>query len=350
MYVSRNQIHILRERTSQKFAEEDFGKFIDPALIENYQKLLKSIADERKYNEGEKIMPSDLARITPVVNSLLDSFNSGLIEKRTEIRSTTRFSYDPFSSTVAVTDYFYAMAMETLGCPDMPAQFGFAVTGHIESIAPDTELAMKQEEYNKITTENYYRSQRKKSAKDVAKKTRELKADILKKTASPIKIARYVAEYQALKKRQEGHGAIWRYFHKKENEERTALLESMEKTLASVFDKKSYLDSFTPAEIAANYKKNLVYKLGRESYGASAIGKRFQISSNLFHTEATSDERALNDKDAPDSKKQLIGEYRYQMEFEKNEFTRHQDGSEEIELSEKTIDEIPLSKSSRVNM
>lgn len=350
MYVSRNKINILRERTSEKFAKEDFGKFIDPALIESYQKLLKSIADERKYNEGEKIMPSDLARITPAVNSLLDSFNSGLIEKRAEIRPTTRFSYDPFSATVAVTDYFHAMAMETLGCPDMPAQFGFAVTGHIESIAPDTELAMKQEEYNKITAENYYRSQRKKSAKEVAKKTRELKADILKKTASPLKIARYVAEYQALKKRQEGHGAIWRYFHKKENEERTALLESMEKTLASVFDKKSYLDSFTPAEIAGNYNKNLVYKLVRESYGANAIGKRFQIPSNLFHTEATSDERALNDKDAPDSKKQLIGEYRYQMEFEKNEFTTHQDGSEEIELSEKTIDEIPLSKSSRVNM
>ena len=62
---------------------------------------------------------------------------------------------------------------------------------------------MKQEEYNKITAENYYRSQRKKSAKEVAKKTRELKADILKKTASPLKIARYVAEYQALKKENE---------------------------------------------------------------------------------------------------------------------------------------------------
>ena len=257
MYITRDQVYILCDRTAEKFSKDGLGRFIDQKRMNDYQKLLESIAEERSYKEGEKIMPSDLDQIRKSVNALLDNFRSEIIEKRATIPPTTRFTYDAHASLLAVNDYLFSTAMKTLGCPDMPHQFGFAVLGHIDSIAPDMEYLLKQEEYKKITTDKYYKNQRGRSASDLFKSTKALKDAIANKTASPLKVAKYVAEYQALKKRQEGHGAIWRFFHKKENEARTKLLTIMQKTLGSLLDDDFNIDDFTPGDIAADYNRGL---------------------------------------------------------------------------------------------
>ena len=350
MHVKQEFARILYERSTDNFNKDGVGNFVSAENMRSYEQLISDIAAERNYKEGEQIMPSDLERITTLIKRMLDDMGSTMAEQRASMPPKMKGTYDPFAAMVAVNDHLYAIAMQTLGCPDIPESFGPGVTGHLSSIAELAEFTVRQEEYRKASVDRHFRDQRGKPAAVIRKNNRDGRKAILESKASVLTVAKYASEYHALKKRQEGHGAIWRFFHKKENADRENLLAGMKSVLDKVFRNTIDIDMCTPLEIADAYNKAVIRGTARATFTDGAIAKRQKMPADLLSHEVTSNERALNDKDAPDPDLQLEGEIREQIEFERGEFQVCPGGDEEIDLSARIINEVPLEKGTQVSI
>ena len=62
-------------------------------------------------------------------------------------------------------------------------------------------------------------------------------------------MAELFADYKALKDRQNNHGAIWRFFHSKENQERNNLLKQMEDVMKKKLPDNVFEKIETPLDI-----------------------------------------------------------------------------------------------------
>ena len=365
MYVKQFVTNTFFDKASKKFAEKGIGQYTDPGLITAFQEQLKAMAQARNYKEGERIIPGDLVELTGIVKSIIEDMAVGIAEERVtpeqseniangekpelngKLTPREKATYDAHASMMAVNDYLFAMAMKTLGSPDIPENFGNEMTDLIYKLAPSAELKLKEKDYAKNSVDKHYNDQRKKDAVKVQKNNRDLRKDIIEKKASPIGLSRYAAEYFALKRRQEGHNAIWRFFHKKENIARTKLLANMkallEKTLGNGVD----IDTLTPEKVATEYTT----LLAKENFAKNTFAKRNMLQADNVCTEPTSTERADGAKEAVNSEVLDNDDLRVQIHFEKGTFqetvnvadTAKKDGNEAIDLSEPQIEENVLS-------
>ena len=273
-----------------------------------------------------------------------------MVEQRlTAIHTKKRANYNAYERFVAANDYLFAMTMKTLGCPDMPAYFGNDVTEHIDSISAQAELQIKQEEYNKNTIERHYHDQRGKDAKKLRPYHLDNRKSIMDKKAAAITVSNYAAEYHALKKRQEGHNAIWRFFHKKENKERNALLANMKKVLESAIGKDIEIDDSTPVQIAESYSKQIIAGSSKETFKEDAISKRCQFPNAFFKHEATLNERALNDKE--DSLSEIATDLpREHVQFGNGAFEEYTEGNKDIDRSSRIQEESTAEKNNQISI
>lgn len=320
MHVKRDNVERLLGVTSQKFQEESIQKITDTDLIDNFQKLLNDIARKSQYEEGVQILDSDLARIKSSVSTIHKAMKRNMVEKKGTLMGKGRIQYDPFASLVTVNDHLYAMAMKTLGSPDIPESFGEDMQSLIGNIAGDAEFEIKETDYAKTTIDRSFKNQRRMDAKTVRKANLEVRKQILKKEATPYRVAQYAGAYYALKKRQEGHGKVWRFFHKKENEARTALLADMEKTLKTVLGEGDELDKLTPIEIARSHNTRKLAARASETF-RSGLSARVGMPATLFEQQPTSTERA--DMERNSSRKddiELENESRTRVKFENGDF------------------------------
>ena len=186
-----------------------------------------------------------------------------------------------------------------------------------------------ENEYKKTDVERHYNEQRRKSADTVRKATMENRKRIAEKTASPLRVAQYASEYQALKKRQEGHGAIWRFFHKKENEARTKLLANMKGLLVKTLGNDIDVDTLTPKEIAAAYNGTRAAKV----FSENGIINRTGLPNTYFEHQPTSTERA--EQYAANLHKGVVydEENRLSIQIPKDFFEEYKGGDKEMELS-----------------
>jgi hypothetical protein len=212
------------------------------------------------------------------------------------------------------------MAMKPLGCPDIPESFGIEMQNAIKKIANRAEFEMKKDDFEDTAVEMYYETQRGKSAKQVSEATVEVKNLIVNKKALPSSVAQYASEYYALKKRQEGHGKWWIFFHKKENEARTKLLADMEKTLKSFLKEGDKLDELNSIKIAEIYNKNNIEIRANQAF-ENGIAKRNEMPSEFIEDKPTSTERADKELSEPDKGEiEFKEEMRIPFEFEKDAF------------------------------
>lgn len=340
MYTKREHVNTLYEATNKKFSKAGVGDFIDPLLMDSYQELLQTISNKSQYQEGERIMPSDLARINQTVKMVIDDMKSNMLRNIPKIENAKpRLEYDIFSAMVSANDHLFSMAMKTLGCPDMPAHFGSEVTDHIEDVAVETKFELNNLNKDKSANRDHYKMQRGKSAERLRKRNSSLTKPIKDKTASPFSVLDYVAEYQALKKRQDGHGFFWKLFHLQENSERNKLLEEMKDALSSAVGKDVNLEKDSPDDIARNYHRQTIKDLSKDAFREDAIGKRNQVSDNMFEHEATATNRAETDKEKDDPFSGIIldEEFRENMHFDKGDFEEFENGKM-IDLSSREVD------------
>ena len=356
MHVKIDKADRLLELTSQRYLDKNIHRFVDMGYIDSYQELLKNIAKNSQYKEGEEITKSDLSRIKNAVVATLDGmrkmmveqpltleeikekvgtdkFNQILsladnekqnairrIEKEGRLSQEQETQYDPLGAIIAVNDYMYAMAMKFLGCPDIPESFGIEMQNAIKNIANRAEFEMKKDDFEDTAVEMYYETQRGKSAKQVSEATVEVKNLIVDKKALPSSVAQYASEYYALKKRQEGHGKWWIFFHKKENEARTKLLADMEKTLKTFLKDGEELDKLNSIKVAEIYNKKTIAIRANEAF-TNGIAKRSGMPLNFIEDKPTSTERA--DKEISESDEKEIAfeeEMRMPLKFEKDAF------------------------------
>ena len=334
MHVKKDKADRLLELTSQKYLDRNINRFVDKGYMDGYEELLKNIAEKSQYNEGEKITNSDLSRIKNAVVATLDGMRKMMveqpltleeikakkgekeferilslkdnekqnaireIEKEGRLSQNEQTQYDPFGAIIAVNDYMYAVAMKSLGCPDIPESFGIEMQNAIKNIANRAEFEMKKDDFEDTAVVMYYETQRGKSAKQVSEATVEVKNLIVDKKALPFNVAQYASEYYALKKRQEGHGKWWIFFHKKENEERTKLLADMEKTLKTFLKDGDELDKLDSIRVAEFYNKNNIESRANKAF-EDGIAKRSGMPSEFIEDKPTSTERADKEKSEP---------------------------------------------------
>ena len=189
MHVKKDKADRLLELTSQRYLDRNIHRFVDMGYIDGYQELLKNIAKKSQYKEGEKITNSDLSRIKNAVVATLDGmrkmmveqpltleeikgkkgekeFNRILslndnekqnaireIEKEGRLSQNEETQYDTLGAIIAVNDYMYAMAMKSLGCPDIPESFGIEMQNAIKNIANRAEFEMKKDDFEDTAVE-----------------------------------------------------------------------------------------------------------------------------------------------------------------------------------------------------
>ena len=219
-------------------AEEKFNiakTGMSAADFTRFGTALQEIKRERSSAEGEPISESHLQRILNEAGLVLD--NACRSMKKT-VRDKNA---DVVGKFTAVNDYLYATAMKELGCPNIPESFGTNTKNAIARYAAEVSSVVKLDA-DKLSDHNTYVAQRYKSAAFVEDKVGGLMSAVEEKNATPQQIGKLLAEYHALKKRQEDHGRFWRWFHGKENEDRNALLVKMESSLKGALGENADLE------------------------------------------------------------------------------------------------------------
>ena len=326
MYVKNEYAERFFDTAGRAFAQEGVRAFVGSDYVAAFEEQLKAMAELRQYQQGERIMPSDLTVLREGARTLLEDMAEKILEKGSKTLPNKEWrNYDPLLAMTAVTDYLYAMAMKTLGCPDIPEGFGDEFVALVGELSTKTDMEIKRSEYRKTDVDRHFKEQRGKSAETVRKAAFENRKRIAQKTASPLRVAQYAAEYRALKKRQEGHTAIWRFFHKKENAARTALLESMKSLLVKVVGNDPDVDIATPAEVAAAYRK----AGASAAFAKGNAAKRANLPEDGVSHEPTSTARAERDKEEPYVGRVYAEEERVALELPAGEF-------EEVKGAERT--------------
>ena len=343
MYVKRESVDQLLESTSKKFNDKNVLRFVDSGYMEVFQMLLNKIAEEHKYEEGEPLSKLDASRIQRAVQytiaemenimgeqplSLQEimqalaedmAIDDGVMDfesltkegkdyfigeaikrldsleekdrkqevseynREGKLSRKERANYDPFSAMMIVNDHMYAMVMKTLGCPDVPEFFDVATKNVMANSAFKAEWSIRERDYRNTLVDVSFKKQRGINAGKMVKSLRPKEDLITKKEATPLDVAQYAGEYFALKKRQEGHGDVWRYFHKKENQKRTQLLEEMKARLESIIGENGSLDdeNMTPIKISQIYGKEVFPKKIDKMFSDSIV-ERNKMSEDAF--------------------------------------------------------------------
>ena len=266
MFIKKESIDSVFAKTLENFKMT--GIHIKPAVMKRFEDTLSEIAANSAYEEGAEIKESDLMKIINETGLIFNDIASG----NKEIQK-------PVNALMTVTDYLYAMAMQKLGSPDMPALFGPEMQKNVFNFA--AKIIGKQSLKGGEFADRVYWAQRGKDAADISKNEDVKHAiDAAKvKAATPAQVEQLVAEYQALAKRQNGHGFFWRIFHSKENDARTELLSQMEGALKTMLGDNANLKNSPPSLLAEGLIKNAVENEARLAFAKNGMEKRGGISA-----------------------------------------------------------------------
>lgn len=311
MYVKVVNAESLLKVAERKYTSAGMDKFLDSRMLENYKEVLKNIAHASNYAQGEMIKPSDLKNITRAVRTVINDVRFNLEKSMPHIPEDARTNLDTFRALLALDDYLYAMALKDLGCPYIPESFGEEHHIWLSTVTSLDEFEFKKEDYTQTTADNHYTQQRRKSAKTVRDNNSEKMSLIKKKMAPPMQVAKLLAEYQALTKRQEGHGDAWRFFHRKENAAREKLLQDMKEVLVSALGNDIQLEKADPLKMAQKYNSVRHPAITAEAFKPGGHEQRFRLPNGVTKYEPTSDERALNDPEKDNPFKNILTEEKF---------------------------------------
>ena len=254
MYFERNRIIKVKESILARGAE--IGVLMIDDDFQMYLGALEGILTTygRQYNQGEQLEPEHYNALMSWVKGAVENSANAVINGVKNGKVPQNSINDPVEHLLTVADYFYVVAMEKLGCPDMPI---FASDKELKKVIQESALKMDQVvNLYDFSSEKEFERQRGINAKELQKSFNNHEVAISKKENLSRHLGEMIAEYQALKQRQSRHGAIWRLFHSGENKERNALLGNMEKTIQTTmkdyFFKESLrkLDALNPSEVA----------------------------------------------------------------------------------------------------
>ena len=203
--------------------------FFPKEETKEFESTVKGMVGE--FTEGQEIPEDKLAVILDSAKKVINKMTDQLIEAQPKKSPAFKARFKPAQHLIMATERLYAQAMALMGCPDIPYLFGNEMHNEIKGCAQKLETAYNIEN---IATGTTYHAQRKKNASALRNSyMNELLANVKSEDATPDQVAKLVAEYQALQRRQAGHGGVWRFFHRLENKARTDLLAEMKDALTT---------------------------------------------------------------------------------------------------------------------
>ncbi len=260
MHVVKNEQNKVFDIIQNACIDNGLEELLNAGFMNEYQQLLQDIAKESQYKYNEKLLPSDLERIQASVKNVLE--NAATLLGSKEMSNEKRLAFDGMKNMVMLSDYMFAMASKDLGGPDMPENFGSDVMKSIATNARNANSLARETLYQSISDDERYNLQRKKDAVVVRGETQEL-INLCNsgKEATIFDALKLVSEYHALSRRQAGHNGIWRFFHSKENEERTKLLNDMKNAIDNSPLRGTIIEDRLLAEIANTAERRNITKM-----------------------------------------------------------------------------------------
>ena len=208
-----------------KYTDErrkNLGVVFDDDYLEDYKGRLQKIAEESGMKEGRELDFSDWSMVYRDVVYLMMDATARVRRKDDEYRSQVK----PNEYIFSALNYLIALTSEVLGSPNLP------IENFRGSFRPWAQTIISAKPTTNISLEDTYNQQRKIDAMDLQRdRIQPLLDQIYAKNNIPENIGKLYAEYQALVRRQAGHGFFWRIFHSAENAERTALINDLAETL-----------------------------------------------------------------------------------------------------------------------
>ena len=195
---------------------------------------------------------------------------------------------------ITATDYLYAIAMKELGSPDIPPLFGDETKKHISGRAHEMSKKTKLKDDPMIINSAFI-YQRRKDVSDMLDSFGDTISAVQNKTATPRQVQQLVAEYRALKMRQENHTWIWRLFHSGENEDRNNLISEMGEALKGMLGQEAKIDTDDPTALAMGILSGKISEKLDAAMSADSMGKRIGISNEAFDTSSLISEEGKND-------------------------------------------------------
>ena len=154
MYIKSESVNDVLAKAKEKFDKHGIDlnatKMIDRNTVkkeidlDRFLSKIDTIAKERNYKEGQPIDVGDMFKITNEVGFFLSSLEEQILRK-----GGSKADYNPVEPLMSATDYLYAITMQKLGCPKMPASFGSAAKYHVGKLATSLKSKMTLNLYRK---------------------------------------------------------------------------------------------------------------------------------------------------------------------------------------------------------
>ena len=177
MYIIAEKIKGVYERTEESCLNYHLDFFLNSEEFAEYTRILREIAEESKYTEGEQILDSDLDRIKAGAKDVINSISEVLANK--EVKEEAKLKYNSLPTLMALTDHLFATAMKELGSPDMPPSFGIENRKTVADLTMDSETKIRAIDYKEATAEEHFKKQRKRDAAVVIKDNEGLEKNII---------------------------------------------------------------------------------------------------------------------------------------------------------------------------
>ena len=283
MFIKNEYVNEVLAKAEKNLQQS--GINLDPKLMKRFQTELSEIAKSSSYKEGDRIDATHFFKISNEVGLVISSVKNYLIGSKNRLSSDQLKSYEPMDSLMAVTDYLYAMTMQALGCPSIPASFGSTIQKNVGDLSTEINCNLKLDMGSSYTY-LVYDHQRGKDAEEIWETVFDLASNANQNIASPREIETLAAEYRALQRRQNDHGFVWRLFHPRENAERTHLLSEMESALKNALGQNVNLIKNSPLSLAESMFKKSAIENAKAAFSDDAMSKRIGVSLEKFSSES----------------------------------------------------------------
>lgn len=272
---------------------EEFRKGVISIRDTMYEKNAKNPGGESNVMDAE-----DIGAMSQLFIKTMDDFTKAALARRDRASEgyKTKLKEHSEEHVLTAAEYLFATAMAFTGSPDVPFLFGEDVQNKVkESTA---QIYTKYALYE-ISSDTAYDNQRGKNAGAMRKAYANQLMDLAKGgEAAPEELGELVAEYQALSKRQQGHGKVWKFFHRGENKARETLLKDMKEALKATLGEGFDADTANPNDVVREgvdkYVDHAVPKLMEEHcknseavFGYELVGAKEEFASR----------RGLNDQE-----------------------------------------------------
>lgn len=289
MHIKSEFVNEIFEKAKERMQKA--GVSVKEEDIQRFQRTLDGIASKKKYEQGEELDNLSCMLLMGDVTFAITNIRDDLAKINAE-----KGELNCVDQLMSVTDYFYAMAMQKLGCPDIPASFGDVFMETIDRSATVVNSKVSLEQDSNYA-ERVYQQQRYKNAGEVWSSVNDAMNAARGKMATPAEIQKLIVEYQALNKRQSNHGPIWRFFHGKENEERVALMKDMKEVLQGVLGTNVNLERGNALQIVEMVNGEKISDQIEAAFKDDSMSKRIGVPAEAFEGMKISRSKDLDNQD-----------------------------------------------------